>query len=354
MAKNIRNVESAARTATRGRSLRAAGCAIPVRRGTRSPPGGRAWASGRPLSQVRARLPGICRGPSGVRVLGGLAPQARRSGRRGRRLRFVPGACLRRRFGGRGPRRPRSLSGKTGPYCGRATDLGGSCTSLSTVRLSARSHQAPRGTEALTVRKRHGGQPWSMRWRGRLTGIILVLLLGAPAAAAAEGDAAPAAPRPANVTLIGLNSAGGGVREVVAELLSREGFSVSWSERDSSRPQDFLDRNGEKALAAMDVWIDLSSPSEAHLYFRDAQANRFFIRSLPLGQGIDELAKEEIGHVVASAVWSLSQEDGQALTRSQARAALQVQPAQGSGSPVPRWAASPPMPISTGCTSKCN
>jgi len=171
--------------------------------------------------------------------------------------------------------------------------------------------------------------------RGRLTRIILVLLLSARSAAAAEANSAPAAPRRASVTLLGQNSAGSGVREVIAELLAREGFAVSWSERDSFRPQDFLERAGEDSLAALEVWIDLSSSFEAHLYFHDFQADRFFIRSLPLGQGIDEIAKEEIGHVVASAVLSLSQEDGQALTRSEARAALQVQPAQVSDSPVP-------------------
>ncbi|HJX65563.1 MAG TPA: hypothetical protein VJ860_16615 [Polyangia bacterium] len=167
-------------------------------------------------------------------------------------------------------------------------------------------------------------------------------MLGARFAAAAEVVSTPAAPGRANVTLLGQNSASGGLREVIAELLAREGFVVSWSERDSFRPQDFLDRKGEKELAAMDVWIDLSSPSEAHLYFRDSQANRFFIRSLPLGQGIDEIGKEEIGHIVASAVLSLSQENGHALTRSEARAALHAQPAQDA---VPSAPPAAPRPM---------
>ena len=192
------------------------------------------------------------------------------------------------------------------------------------------------------MQKRHGGGPWSPRWRGRLLGTIPVLLLGARFAPAAEVGSTPATPRRANVTLLGQNSVGGGVREVIAELLAREGFAVSWSERESFRPQDFLERKGEEELAAMDVWIDLSSPSEAHLYFRDSQANRFFIRSLPLGQGIDEIAKEEIGHIVASAVLSLSQEGGQALTRSEAREALHAQPAQDS---VPSAPPAAPRPM---------
>jgi hypothetical protein len=166
-----------------------------------------------------------------------------------------------------------------------------------------------------------------------------VLLLGARSAAAvpaaAEANFAPAAPMRANITLLGQNSAGGSVREVIAELLAREGFAVSWSERDSFRPREFLERTREEALAAMDVWIDLSSLFEAHLYFHDFQADRFFIRSLPIGQGIDEIAKEEIGRVVASAVLSLGQADGLALTRTEARAALQVKPARGPDAPVP-------------------
>lgn len=187
----------------------------------------------------------------------------------------------------------------------------------------------------MTEQKRHGGGPWPLRLRGRLVQIIPVLLVGAGFAAAEEVGSDLAPRLRVNVTLIGPDSARSGVREVIAELLAREGFALSWSSGDSFLPQDLLDSKAEQDFPTIGVWIDLSSSAEARLYFRDSQADRFFIRSLPLAQTIDEIGKEEIGHIVASAVLALSQGSGQAMTRSEARAALRVQPAQDSESKMP-------------------
>ncbi len=193
----------------------------------------------------------------------------------------------------------------------------------------------------MTEQKPHGGWLRITRWNGRLIWAIPVLLLGAHFASAAEVGAEPTPPLRAHVTLLGRDSAQSGVREVVAEFLAREGFAVLWSSGDAFQPQDLLDRKGEGDIAAIGVWIDLSSSAEARLYFRGSQADRFFIRSLPLVEAVDEIAKEEIGHIVASAVLALSQGRGQTLTRSEARAALHVQPAQDSVSRVPPAAPQP-------------
>jgi hypothetical protein len=166
------------------------------------------------------------------------------------------------------------------------------------------------------------------RWRARLLQILSFSVLGVRLAAAAEPGFVSVPRLRANITLIGKDPAKNHVREVIAELLSRKDFAVAWSSEDDFRPQDLLGRQGEAALAAIGVWIDLVSPAKALLYFRDSQADRFFIRSLPLAHGHDEIAREEIGAIVASAVLALSQGSGQALTRSQVRAALQVQPVQ--------------------------
>lgn len=148
-----------------------------------------------------------------------------------------------------------------------------------------------------------------------------------PRAAAEDGQAR------AEITLMGDAGPSAAVKEVVTELLARDRVSVVWITRTQFQPRDIFDRRVTWGVAA---WIDLSAMSEARLYFRDAGADRFFLRSLPLAQGIDEIAKEEIAHIVSNAVRALSQGSGESLTRSEAREALHLQTApEEETTPVP-------------------
>lgn len=156
----------------------------------------------------------------------------------------------------------------------------------------------------------------------RLFGVLVVALAGMPARPArAEKSAAPAPP-PAEIVLVGEDAACARVREAVAEALSREGLAATWGRRQDFQPHDIFDRGRAQELVA--AWIDLSAPDEARLYFRDASADRFFLRSLALARGIDEIAKEEIAHIVSKAVLALIQGGGEPLTRSEARQALKL------------------------------
>ena len=152
-------------------------------------------------------------------------------------------------------------------------------------------------------------------------------------------------PMRAVIALLGPASAVAAVKDVTTELLVREHIEVSWANQASFRPQDIFERGAGEGSAAIAVWIDLSAPAEAQLYFRDSRADRFFLRSLPLARGIDEMAKEEIAHIVANAVLALSKGTGETLTRTEARVALHMRPAQDSGpaeAPTPRslrWSA---------------
>ncbi len=149
-------------------------------------------------------------------------------------------------------------------------------------------------------------------------------------------DAPPPAPAlRAYITLSGPRPAATAVREVTSELLAREHVEVSWATRTSFEPQDIFERGPEATAAVIGAWVDLSEPEQARLYFHDARSDRFFLRSLPLPRGIDELAKEEIAHIVANAVAALGKGSGESLTRTEARAALQA-PA-----PAPRPVAAP-------------
>jgi hypothetical protein len=150
-----------------------------------------------------------------------------------------------------------------------------------------------------------------------------------------EADGAQAR---AEITLVGETEASASVKEVVVELLARDRASVVWITRKQFQPRDIFDRRVTWGVAA---WIDLSASAEARLYFRDASADRFFIRALPLARGIDEIAKEEIAHIVSNAVSALHQGSGETLTRSEAREALHLRPAS-EEEPEP---AAPSLPL---------
>ena len=149
----------------------------------------------------------------------------------------------------------------------------------------------------------------------------------------------------AELTLLGPGPSATAVKDVTTELLLREHVEVSWASQASFRPQDIFERRTGNRSAAIAVWIDLSASAEAQLYFRDSRADRFFLRSLPLARGIDEMAKEEIAHIVANAVLALSKGTGETLTRTEARVALHMRSAQDSGlagaptEPSLRWSA---------------
>lgn len=160
---------------------------------------------------------------------------------------------------------------------------------------------------------------------------------------AQSSHAAPSPlPAQADITLLGPAPATTAVKEVTSELLARKHVEVSWAVQDSFRPQDIFTRDATASSAAIVVWIDLSTATEAELYFRDSRADRFFLRSVPLAAGIDEMATEEISHIVANAVSALSTGLGETLTRAEARVALHMprEPELRAADPSGPWRAS--------------
>lgn len=180
----------------------------------------------------------------------------------------------------------------------------------------------------------------------RLAALLLFLAAAWLASAAATAQPSPAAPSPlpaqADISLLGPAPATTAVKDVTSELLARKHVEVSWAVQDRFRPQDIFARDATASSAAIAVWIDLSAATEAELYFRDSRADRFFLRSVPLSGGIDEMAIEEIAHIVANAVLALSTGLGESLTRAEARVALHMprEPELRAADPPSPWRAS--------------
>jgi hypothetical protein len=164
---------------------------------------------------------------------------------------------------------------------------------------------------------------------------VALLLAFAPGPARADGEPTEgqSAIR-ADISLAGPAAAVGRVRSVVTELLEREGVVVSTSFLDRIRPEAVLAALPPNERRQIATWIEVGAAREALLYFRDAPAQRFVLRKLALDNGLDEVAVEEIGHIVKSVVLALAAGDEPALTIAQARAILQP-PARAALKPTP-------------------
>jgi hypothetical protein len=176
-------------------------------------------------------------------------------------------------------------------------------------------------------------------------GVCLPLLLACaleagPALGQKEGDEAWPPPAGAEVTLVGAEANLAPLRAVLDELLSRGGVSVAWSRLDRLQLEDILEapagRGGTATQSSVDVWIDVSSPVEARIYFRAAAGQRFVIRRLPLPAGLGPVAVEEIAQIVQSVLRALGSGTSWALSLSEARVALyQPKPVPPAGPPSP-------------------
>jgi hypothetical protein len=163
--------------------------------------------------------------------------------------------------------------------------------------------------------------------QSRRVALLLFMWAGglAPRPATAQPPGLKTSPSArADIVLLGPAPATAAVKDVAAELLARQHVDVAWAVQGIFRPQDIFAPDAGNSGAAIAVWIDLLAATEARLYFRDFRTDRFFLRSVPLVRGIDEMAKEEIAHIVANAVSALSSGLGETLTRTEARVALHM------------------------------
>jgi hypothetical protein len=155
--------------------------------------------------------------------------------------------------------------------------------------------------------------------RAALAALLALAAVAPPRALAA----APTGPRiQAEIALLGTAIVVEPVRDVLSELLEREGVDAVFTWPQRLNADDIFSAPGS-SRAAIAVWIDLlTSPGEARLYFRDAGARRFVVRRVPLRRESEEIAREEIAHIVASAVLALNAGNGATLTLTQAREAI--------------------------------
>jgi hypothetical protein len=119
-------------------------------------------------------------------------------------------------------------------------------------------------------------------------------------AAATEVEIAIAAARPA---------AAAAMRVDLEDLLARRGLAARYRALASVDRDEVLRPAKEAPCALACIWIDLgvAQPARAFVYVSATASNQVVIRSLALPEAADEVAREEVAHIVASSVEALQE-----------------------------------------------
>jgi hypothetical protein len=130
---------------------------------------------------------------------------------------------------------------------------------------------------------------------------------GAPTPAPVE---VPPPPRPATDVEIAIAAppeASTAVRADLEDLLGRRGIAARYRRLPSIDRDEVLRPAKEAPCALACIWIDLgiAKPARAFVYISATASDQVLIRSLPLPAGVDEVAREEVAHIVATSVEAL-------------------------------------------------
>jgi hypothetical protein len=124
------------------------------------------------------------------------------------------------------------------------------------------------------------------------------------ARARADGGDAEVPPRHVEVKLVA-SSDDGGLEAALGELLGRLQVSVHFARIASIDTRQIMADHEGEAPAVARVWVDLREPSRVTLYLAGNKADRLLVRHVPLVDRIDEVAREEIAHIVEATVDAL-------------------------------------------------
>ncbi|HEY3592869.1 MAG TPA: hypothetical protein VGL13_03305, partial [Polyangiaceae bacterium] len=112
-------------------------------------------------------------------------------------------------------------------------------------------------------------------------------------------------PRHAEVTFIAPTDDVQGLEIVLGELLARLEVSVRFTRVPTVDTRQILVEHPSDAPAAARAWIDLRDASRVTLFLSGAHEDRLLIRQVPLVARMDEVARQEIAHIVEATVDAL-------------------------------------------------
>jgi len=119
--------------------------------------------------------------------------------------------------------------------------------------------------------------------------------------AMADGPAGDAPPRHVEVKMVA-NNEDRALKEVMTELLDRLQVTTRFSTvPDLETEEMWMPHPGAPGAVAR-AWIDLREPGIVTLYLTGDLQDRVLVRQVPLVRYLDEVAREEIAHIVEAAV----------------------------------------------------
>jgi hypothetical protein len=140
--------------------------------------------------------------------------------------------------------------------------------------------------------------------------------------------------------------------EVLRELLAPLGVDLRLVRVELLDVRDVVTPDEAAPAAVARAWLDLHGATAAPgvrdrpaaaLYLADGRWERILVRRVAIPSGIDEVAREELGHIVAAAVDGILAGTAVGVPREEVRAALGVEaaPPEGVPEPVPGSAGEP-------------
>lgn len=155
--------------------------------------------------------------------------------------------------------------------------------------------------------------------------VIAAALLGGVVSVSprAGADAQPTRPV-VRVTIAAAAAVADPLEAAVRELLDRLAVDPIVVRAPAIDPAAVVAPEPSPAAAVARIWIDLSVPGVARVYLADAAWERILVRNVPLPKGADEIAREQIAHIVEGAVEALLAGGTIGVTRDEARVELGV------------------------------
>lgn len=187
-------------------------------------------------------------------------------------------------------------------------------------------------------------------------GLVLVFLISLASTTSAQVVQTPVeGPRHVELTIAASSEDAAALEEVLRELLGELPCTVRWTSSEAIDVSDVVqDRQAEGLFSR--VWLDATTNRQVAVFIRDEQRLRVLLRYVPLDGGLDEVAREQVGHIVESSLDALLAGEVLGVSQVQARRELGLveQPPEPAEDPslwlsvglaygVEAWSAAHPM-----------
>jgi hypothetical protein len=88
----------------------------------------------------------------------------------------------------------------------------------------------------------------------------------------------------------------------ILTMLSARQVHLQWSLRQAISSHDVLHQTANDEIYLAKIWLDVTRRERALLYIENTREDRFLLRTVPLEDGYDELARESLSNIVESAI----------------------------------------------------